>query len=212
MPLTNRVDPFGDLHAVSARGMFTGNRGCLVDEHGRLVRHHVGRRWITCVTTFRNQSHPLDAPRTWTPLFFLDDAVALAAGHRPCALCRRNDYDNYRLAVATATGTTTPLLAGDLDRTLQRERLRLGTGVRRSRDRILWQARLDKLPAGTVVIEAVTNEPHLLTTDGARRFGFDRWQEPTTIAQRTVVVLTPPTSVAALEYGYTPVLHSSAGD
>lgn len=210
MPRTNRIDPLGDLHDVTARGMFTGNRGCLLDERGRLIRHHAGSRWITCLTTFRNWSHPLDAPRTWTPLFFLDEAVALAAGHRPCALCRRNDYDRYQRAIATATGRETPLLAIDLDRILHRERLRSGSGVRRGPDRILWWASIDELPAGTVYIDAVTNEPHLVTDDGARRFGFARWHEPTTVFAGAVQVLTPRTSVAALEHGYVPALHPTA--
>ena len=71
----NRVDPWGDLHAVSARGLFTGNRGCLVDDSGQLKRHHNGSLWIVCHIEFEDFTQPLDAPRTWTPLFFLDDAV-----------------------------------------------------------------------------------------------------------------------------------------
>ena len=88
MPRRNRVDPWGDLHAVSARGLFTGNRGCIVDEHEQVVRHHRSSTlWITCLTEFRDWRVPLARPNRWTPIFFLDDAVALAAGHRPCATC-----------------------------------------------------------------------------------------------------------------------------
>ncbi|MDX2381300.1 MAG: hypothetical protein QNM02_16255, partial [Acidimicrobiia bacterium] len=128
MPLQNRVDPWGDLHTESARGMFTGNRGCLVDDAERLVRHHRGSLWITCRTTYRGWRHPLTAPRTWTPLFFLDDAVALAAGHRPCGLCRRTDYLAYRQAVTTAVRADKPVLADQLNRRLAFERLRRGRG------------------------------------------------------------------------------------
>ena len=88
MSRRNRVDPWGDLNAVPERGMFTGNRGCLVDDAGEVVRHHRGRLWITCVTEYKDWRFPLARPGKWTPLFFLDDAVALSAGHRPCALCR----------------------------------------------------------------------------------------------------------------------------
>ena len=102
MPRRNRVDPWGDLHAVAERGHFTGNRGCVVDEDERVVRHHGSQLWITCRTSFRGWRHPIAAPRRWTPLFFLDDAVALAAGHRPCATCRREDYVAYRDAVTAA--------------------------------------------------------------------------------------------------------------
>ena len=98
MPRRNRVDPWGDLHATSSRGAFTGNRGCLVDDERTLVRHHRGTLWIACVTEYGDWRHPLDAPHRWTPVFFLDDAVALAAGHRPCGLCRRDAYLAYRTA------------------------------------------------------------------------------------------------------------------
>ena len=104
MPRRNRVDPWGDMHAAHERGLFTGNRGCLVDDDRAIVRHHRGSLWIICRTEFRDWRHPLDAPHRWTPLFFLDDAVALAAGHRPCALCRRDDYLAYRSAVTAGFG------------------------------------------------------------------------------------------------------------
>src|SRR5687768_8613254 len=103
MPRRNRVDPWGDLHAVSARGLFTGNRGCIVDERQQVVRHHRSATlWITCLTEFRDWRVPLARPNRWTPIFFLDDAVALAAGHRPCATCRRDMYRSYRDAVDPA--------------------------------------------------------------------------------------------------------------
>ena len=101
MTRRNRVDPWGDLHAVDARGLFTGNRGSLVDESGAVVRHHRSSTlWITCLTEFRGHRQPLADPHRWTPIFFLDEAVALAAGHRPCAYCRRADYEAYRSALA----------------------------------------------------------------------------------------------------------------
>ena len=120
VPLPNRVDPFGALHAVPERGRFTGNRGCLVDDAGRFVRHHRGNLWIICRTAFRGRRVGLTRPRRWTPLFFLDDAVALAAGHRPCGECRHADYLAYREAVSAAVGA--PLRAGDLNRRLSAER------------------------------------------------------------------------------------------
>src|SRR5262245_55075853 len=97
------VDPWGDLHAVSARGLFTGNRGCIVDKHEQVVRHHRSSTlWITCLTEFRDWRVPLARPNRWTPIFFLDDAVALAAGHRPYATCRCEMYRSYRDAVDPA--------------------------------------------------------------------------------------------------------------
>ncbi|CAN5751924.1 hypothetical protein BH20ACT4_BH20ACT4_12810 [soil metagenome] len=77
------MDPWGDLHAAGGRGLFTGNRGCLVNDAGDVVRHHHGNLWITCVTEFRDWKSPLAAPNRWTPIFFLDDAVALAGRPPP---------------------------------------------------------------------------------------------------------------------------------
>lgn len=185
MPLPNRVDPFGSLHAVAERGRFTGNRGCLVDDAGRFVRHHRGTLWITCRTEFRGRRVGLTRPRRWTPLFFLDDAVALAAGHRPCGECRHTDYLAYREGVAAALGR--PVRAGDLNRLLAAERGRTSAGT--------------DLPDGTVVH---TDGPRLVLGDRLLAFSFAGWHDPVPRPGGTVIVLTPPTSVAALRHGFVP--------
>jgi len=210
MPRRNRVDPWGDLHAVAVRGMFTGNRGCLVDDSRHLVRHHVGSLWITCVTEFRGRRHAIDQPRRWTPLFFLDDAVALAAGHRPCGECRRADYVSYRDAVTAARETADPVSAAGLNRLLAAERLVPGRGLERAGTRILWSSPLRDLPDGTVVVDGAPH-PHLVTADGVRAFGFTGWGAAQPLPVDTVVdVLTPPTSVAAMRHGFRPRVHESA--
>ena len=211
MARRNRVDPWGDLHAVEGRGLFTGNRGCLVDESAAIARHHRGSLWITCLTEYRDWRQPLAAPARWTPVFFLDEAVALAAGHRPCGLCRRDAYRNYRDTVSAAVGSRRPLTAVELNGRLASERLRRGRGIDRRGDRRVWTADLETLPVGTVII-ADDHYPHLVLGDRTRRFSFDGWAEPTERGRHSqVTVLTPPTSVAALRLGYAPVLHPSAG-
>src|SRR6516164_3183128 len=96
MPLQNRVTPLGDLIADPARGLVYGNRGCLHDDYGRIRRRYATRRWIACRLEFRGwHRHPLMQPGKFTELFFLDEATAFAAGHRPCALCRREDYVRF---------------------------------------------------------------------------------------------------------------------
>jgi hypothetical protein len=209
VPRRNRIDPYGDLHAVPARGMFTGNRGCLVDDAGLLVRHHRGNLWITCVTRFRDRRVALTRPGRWTPVFFLDDAVALAAGHRPCGECRHGAYLAYREAVAAAVGF--PVRAGDLNRMLGTERLhrgrpgrpRQGPGHRldRAADRRTWHG--TDLPDGTVV---VTDGPRLVLGDRLLAFSFDGWRDPVPRPAGRLTVLTPPTSVAALRHGFRPDL------
>ena len=211
MPRRNRIDPWGDLHAVSARGLFTGNRGCVVDDAEQVVRHHGSTTWITCVTAFRNWRWPLARPRRWTPLFFLDEAVALAAGHRPCAFCRRPDYRIYRDAITRATQHPRALRATELNARLNAERLRRGRGLARAGDRILWSAPIAALPDGTVVIDA-DGVCRLVRDDRLLRFAFDGWDTALPRPSRgTAMVLTPPTSVAALAHGYLPTLHAGAG-
>src|SRR5215218_9616232 len=96
MTLQNRVTPLGELVAEPARGLVYGNRGCLHDETGRIRRRYNGRRWIACRLEFRGwRRRPLLQPGRFTELFFLDEATAFAAGHRPCALCRREDYTRF---------------------------------------------------------------------------------------------------------------------
>lgn len=201
-PRRNRVDPFGDVHAVSPRGLLTGNRGCLVDDHEQVVRHHRGSLWITCLTSYRGWRHPLAAPRVWTPLFFLDDAVALAAGHRPCGLCRTAAYRSYRDAIDA------DLRATDLNRMLQRERLWRGRGVDRGRDRKLWRAPLRDLPTGAVVV--TDDQARLVVGDRLLAFSFTGWVDPISRSRTgRVAVLTPASSIAALRGGFEPMLHPS---
>ena len=211
MSRRNRADPWGDLHAVSSRGLFTGNRGCLVDGAGDLVRHHSGTLWITCHLEHNGWKQPLAAPKTWTPLFFLDDAVALAAGHRPCGLCRRADYLSFQSAVTSALGAGSTVLAPELNRRLSTERHRSGRGLLRAQDRILWSSAVNALPTGSVVVDPTTREPNLVTSRHLQPFTFDGWGTSTVLPRGLKFeVLTPPTSVAALTNGYVPVLHRTA--
>jgi hypothetical protein len=204
-PRRNRVDPFGDLHAVRERGLFTGNRGCLVDARGELVRHHRGSLWITCRTSFRGRRVGLARPGRWTPLFFLDDAVALAAGHRPCGECRHAAYLAYREGVAAALGR--PVRAAELNRRLAAERLGPGRGMSRAADRTLWTTPADALPDGSVVL---TDGPRLISGGQLLAFAFDGWRHPVPCPSGEMSVLTPRTSVLALIHGFSARLHPSA--
>lgn len=210
MPRRNRIDPFGDLHAVAARGSLTGNRGCLVDDAERVVRHHRGDLWIACVTSFKGRRVGLARPNRWTPLFFLDDAVALAAGHRPCGECRHADYVAYQRGVTVGLGRDRPVGATELNRRLRTERLH-PTRTRtldRAGDRRTWRAPASALPDGTVVV--VDGTAYLLGAETLRPFSFAGWGSARAMPSGELTVLTPPTSVLALAHGYRPTLHPSA--
>ena len=126
MPLQNRVTPFGEIIATDARGDFMGNRGgCLHDAERRLVRQWAGRAWITCRLEFKGNRRTVMTPGLYTELLFLDEATALAAGHRPCAECRRDDYRRFKalFADALAARAVTIKTAPDMDAVLHAERL-----------------------------------------------------------------------------------------
>jgi hypothetical protein len=142
-------------------------------------------------------------------LFFLDDAVALAAGHRPCGLCRHQDHLSYQEGVRVGLGLTRSPSAIELNRMLAKERLSRGRGMRRGGDRILWDAHLPDLPDGTLIVE--DGQPLLVTEGRLLRFSWDGWLDTgIDVTRRQAKVLTPPTSVLALSHGYRPVLHPTA--
>ena len=212
----NRVDPSGDLRRATGRGLLTGNRGCLVDTTGEVVRYQRGALWISCVTEWRGRRQPLAAVGRWTPLFFLDEAVALAAGHRPCAYCRRFAYNSYVEAIRASDGDGRRLNATALNRRLAGERSSspgapsaARPGLARGEARQTWPAELSTLPTGTVFIEDA-GTAMLVTDDHVAAFSFDGWSHRALRPEAGVVqVLTPPTSVAALRHGYVPLLHPS---
>src|ERR1700723_4320533 len=126
MPLQNRVTPSGDIIATAHRGLFTGNRGIIHDPATKtLTRRWAGKAWLTCVCEFRGRRRLVMGGRSWTELFFLDEATAFAAGHRPCFYCRREDANRFRAAWGKGNRTGAGL-APDIDAVLHRERLDRG--------------------------------------------------------------------------------------
>jgi hypothetical protein len=202
VPLRNRVTPFGDIIATEARGLLFGNRGVLHDSDGRLVRGWQVRRWIACRLEFKGRRRPLLRPGRFTELFFLDEATALAAGHRPCAECRREDFLAFRDAWERSHPESS-LLVDAIDRTLHAERLAAGGRKR------LHEMRLGAVPDGSMVAEGDTA---WLVRGGAllrwSPFGYaERRPRP---SRGTVGVLTPPSMAEVLRAGYEPGLHPSA--
>src|SRR5262245_18688002 len=160
MPRQNRVTPFGDLIAVSDRGLFYGNRGCLHDADGNIKRFAAVRRWIICVLEFKGRHrHPMMQPGRFTELFFLDEATALAAGHRPCAECQRATYNQFRAAWAAGNGWDELPSADELDDALHAERWE-------GRGRRYVEVDVDSLPIGAMV--AIDRQPHLVGPEHCR--------------------------------------------
>jgi hypothetical protein len=205
MRLQNRVDPFGELFADPARGTFMGNRGGRFHTPARTLtaRRWAPRQWICCVLTFKERHRDVWG-RFYTELFFLDEPTALAAGHRPCFECRRQEADTFAEFWRIAHRLRRRPRAAEMDQLLHRERLQ-GRAKRRHRRSI------DGLPDGVVV--ALDGTAFALRGDALLRWtpqGYDgRMPRP----RRVIVeVLTPPAIVAVLSAGYRPRWHASAKD
>jgi hypothetical protein len=201
MPRQNRVTPSGELIAVPARGTVMGNRGCLHDADGRMRRAHRGQRWIVCALEFKGRRLPLADPGRNTQLFFLDEATALATGHRPCGECRRAAFRAFVEAWTAANPGAIPLppRIDDLDRVLHRERLapRL-------------RAPLDALPDGAFVALEADPRPYLVLGGALLPWAPEGYGTRFHAPSAVVEVLTPGSIVDALRAGYRPVLHPSA--
>jgi hypothetical protein len=178
-----------------------GNRGILHDAGRRIVAPWRLRRWITCVLRFKDRHREVMAPHRYTELFFLDEATSLAAGHRPCAECRRSRYEEFRAAWA---GGAAPLPSADeMDRVLHAERLEPGGGKRTHR------ARLTALPDGVLVEHG--GAPQLWWRGGLRPWRFEGYGAPVRAGgSETVAVLTPRSIVRAIAAGFAPQVDESA--
>lgn len=206
-PLQNRVTPFSEIVAVQERGTFMGNRGSLHNAQKELTRRKwTTLRWITCVLEFKGRHREVMHPGYYTELFFLDEATAFAAGHRPCAECRRADYNRFMELWREVYGESRRVRADDADAVLHAERMTEEKVQRR------WAARLGDLPDGTFVATKDAAQRALLWhRDWLWEWSPGGYGEGPAVSRETEVdVLTPPSIVKILAAGYSPVVHSTA--
>jgi hypothetical protein len=202
MPFRNRVTPFGEIVAVPGRGTLTGNRGVLHDAQQRIVRDSQVRRWIACRLEFRGRHREIMRPGRWTELFFLDEAAALAAGHRPCAECRHADFVGFRTAWQAAFPAQ-EWSVDAVDRQLHADR-RLGPWHKRT-----FAAAIDELPVGVFI--TIDDRAWLLEPDAIFEWSPDRYlSRRARPGSGEVTVLTPRSLVDVLRAGYAPMRHPSA--
>jgi hypothetical protein len=201
-PARNRVTPTGDIEAIPLRGAWTGNRGIL--HAGReIVRFHASDLWITCALEFQGRRHEQWQPHHYTFLYFHDEAVSFAAGHRPCAECRRDSYNAYRAAWAEGLGVDVPS-AKLMNQQLHGERIVRGTHRRRLH-RLPWA----DLPDGAFVLLATS--PAIVIGDQLTEWTREGYRGPgARPIQGTVDVITPPSTLAALGAGYHVQIDASA--
>jgi hypothetical protein len=205
MPLQNRVTPMGDIVASPERGLFTGNRGIIHDAQTRtlLKRRWTNRAWLICTLRWRDVRRTVMGSGSWTEMFFLDEATALAAGHRPCFLCRREAALAFQRAFPIDGRPAKPK-APDMDLALHAERL----DDRQKRLHALVLPTAD-LPDGVMVLQG--GVPHLVVQGMARAWSM-RGYGAAVALESGAQLITPPSTMAALEAGYRPHLHASACD
>lgn len=203
MPLQNRVTPTGDIIATPHRGLFTGNRGIIHDPATKtlLKKRWSSPAWITCLCEFRGWRRPVMGRRSWTELFFLDEATAFAAGHRPCFFCRRDDANRFRNCWEKGNAVS-DVRAREMDAVLHRERLERG----RKRLHPLPMP-LQELPDGVMVQRG---EESFLIVEGRMLQWSMAGYRKADGAIEDALLLTPPSTLRALRAGYQPVLHPSA--
>jgi hypothetical protein len=203
MPLQNRVTPTGDIVATPHRGLFTGNRGIIHDPATKtlLNKRWSSPAWITCLCEFRGWRRPVMARRSWTELFFLDEATAFAAGHRPCFFCRRDDANRFRAAWEEGKGVK-DIRAKEIDAVLHRERLE--RGKKRLHPLPIPVA---QLPDGAMV--AAGEQSFLIVQGRALQWSMAGYYKIDGEID-DAMLLTPPSTLRALRAGYQAVLHPSA--
>ena len=203
MPLQNRVLPTGEIIAHPGRGTFTGNRGIILQHDGTLgTSRWSHKHWLICTLTHpRGVYHGPMPDRGWSALFFLDEAGALTAGHRPCHYCRREAYLAFQTAWTKATGAKPDRM--QMDSTLHQAR------VTRTRQQIRHEAPIHSLPNGAFVL--IDEYAHMIHNGKLYRYTPEGYEKSGSVAERTVVVLTPKPTLAVLHAGYQMNIHVSAG-
>ncbi|MER8482566.1 hypothetical protein [Mesorhizobium sp. M1322] len=218
MPLQNRVDPFGVIHAVPERGLFMGNRGIIHDPETKslLKKRWALHAWIICVCEFRDvRREPMGRNRQsddqlggkagWTELFFLDEVTALSAGHRPCFFCRRERASEFVQRFGVAFGIAEPR-APQVDKRLHKERLASGGWAP-----VISAEDLAGLPDGSMVADG--GNAYAMRGGEVLRWSFAGYGEPVGFggfADGPIRLLTPATTVSVLRQGHKPVWHPSA--
>ena len=206
MALQNRVDPWGKLHAVNVLGSWMGNRGILHNSDKQIITQWRHKQWVTCALNFKGRKREIFAPNSYSELFFLDEATALAAGHRPCAECRRERFKEFKTIWFQANpqyGNETSSISV-IDKQLHLER------VDRAKSKVTFNAVVSSLPDGTIFEH--DGNAYLIWKGQYFLWSHDGYLK-SSLALKTrdcVSVLTPESIVAIYRHGFKPQIHSSA--
>ncbi|MCK5874222.1 MAG: hypothetical protein P1U78_09450 [Alcanivoracaceae bacterium] len=207
MPLQNRVDPWGILQSVPARGAWLGNRGILHDENKQVVAPWRHKSWVTCKLEFQGRKREIFSPGKYSELFFLDEATALSAGHRPCAECRRERYNEFKAIWCAANlenGSSTDISVAQIDKQLHMERAVRGGG------KVTYRTDFGAVPAGAFI--EIGGGAFLLWQGRLHQWSVHGYSPSNLVPSQldVVTMLTPASIVRVLQHGFRPQVHESA--
>lgn len=207
MPLQNRVDPWGSLQSVPARGAWLGNRGILHDENKQVVAPWRHKSWVTCKLEFQGRKREIFSPGKYSELFFLDEATALSAGHRPCAECRRERYNEFKAIWCAANlenGSSTDIPVAQIDKQLHMERAVRGGG------KVTYRTDFGAVPAGAFI--EIGGVAFLLWQGCLHQWSVHGYSLSNLAPSQldVVTILTPASIVRVLQHGFRPQVHDSA--
>ena len=210
MPLQNRVDPFGSFHSVNARGSYLGNRGILHNEQKQIVAPWRGKAWVTCLLVFEGIKRPVFSAGSYSELFFLDEATAFSAGHRPCNDCQKDRFKEFKTAWLSANSDLLPIFEAKpsikiIDNILHTERAARG-GIK-----VKFIEQIQNIPDGTFI--EISGDAFLVYRNALFRWSFAGYGSPLDLPQSDtlVQVLTPKSIVSMFRKGFVPKIHISAG-
>lgn len=203
MSLQNRVNPEGKLCFSSARGTLMGNRGCLHDGNKQIVSNSKRDAWVTCLLNFQGRQRSIMEPGSYTEIFFLDEVTAFAAGHRPCATCRRERYDAFMAAWSRGNRQGVKTLAGDVDKQMKLDR------APKARVRV---DSINGLPDGAMIQHGESGTYYAVRRGQLYPWGFFGYETPVSASsvKGLMTILTPACTINALNSGYVATFHSSA--
>lgn len=208
MPLQNRVNPFSTLISTPERGAWTGNRGVIHNERKEIIKNHAVKYWITCVLNYKDARRSVMTPNRWTEVFFLDEATAFAAGHRPCGFCRHADFKRFKelwiIANGEQYGLTNKTKMDIIDAIIHQERLDKN-GVQKT-----FKSTLTALPDGTFITLDEMDKAYLWYQQNLYEWSFSGYTKVSHFDKnQEVTVLTPLSYVAVFKAGYVPEVHFS---
>jgi hypothetical protein len=197
--LQNRVDPFGNIIKTPERGTWLGNRGVIHDHQKEIVRPYKLKAWITCVLQFKGRHRAIMSPDRWTELFFMDEATAFSAGHRPCAECRREDFNRFKkywLIGNANAGFNLKTPIGQIDEIIHRER------IDKNKRKITHRELAKELPDGAMIM--ISNRAYVKKAGRFYEWTAAGYENAGQVIDEEVDVLTPASIVNCFRAGYMP--------